>query len=180
MRERLKSARDALADLAYVIGRALGRIPRSLGRGFGDFWNRLTVIERRRLLAALGAAVVILLFLALAVPQLPCEFPGGDACAPEDNAAELVPADALAYVHVDLDPDSDQMELAGDLADATPVLSQQLVSRALALLANWDCVEKGESAPAPRRSSTRRSARGSATSSPSRSSAAPAAPSASS
>jgi len=134
VRERLKSARYALADLAYVIGRALGRIPRSLGRGFGDFWNRLTVIERRRLLAALGAAVVILLFLALAVPQLPCEFPGGDACAPEDHAAELVPADALAYVHVDLDPDSDQMELAGDVADATPVLSEQLVSRALALL----------------------------------------------
>jgi hypothetical protein len=134
VRERLKSARYALADLAYLIGRAVGRVPRAVGRGFGDFWGRLTVVERRRLLAAVGAVVVILLVLALAVPRFPCEFPGGDACAPEDSAAELVPADALAYVHADLDPDSDQMETAGELADATPVLSDQLISRALALL----------------------------------------------
>lgn len=134
MRERLKSARYAVADLAYLVGRALARIPRAFGRAFAGFWGGLTVVERRRLVAAVGVVAVALLFLALVVPKLPCSFPGGDSCPPEDDAAAMVPADALAYVHANLDPETDQFESAADRAAATPVLSEQIASRALELI----------------------------------------------
>lgn len=134
MRERLKSARYAVADLAYLVGRALARIPRAIGRAAGGFWGGLTVVERRRLVAAVGVAVGALLFLAVLVPNLPCSFPGGDSCPPDDDAAALVPADALAYLHANVDPDTEEFELLVDRGDATPVLSEQIASRALELV----------------------------------------------
>ena len=134
MRERLKSVRYAVADLGYLVGRTLARVPRAFRRAVSGFWGRLTVLERRRLVAALGVVIAALLFLGLAVPNLPCQLPGGDACPPADDAEELVPAEALAYLHANLDPDSDEFATAEDRAAATPVVSEQIASRALALV----------------------------------------------
>ena len=60
--------------------------------------------------------------------------PGGDSCPPADDAEQLVPADALAYVHANLDPETEQYEAAAEIAERVPVLSGQLADRALALL----------------------------------------------
>jgi hypothetical protein len=123
-RERLRGARYFADDLLYVAG----RLPRAVaGRG-GLGGGRLS----GRLVAAVGALVIVLVAAAVAVPRLPCGFPGGDSCPPADDAEHLVPADALAYVHVNLDQDGDQYDRAARIADVLPLLSGQLVGRALA------------------------------------------------
>ena len=116
---RLNSVRYAVGDVLYVVGRfllsagrLLIRIPVSIGRGAARFWDSLSVIARRRLVAALGVAVLLLILFSAVVPNLPCQVPGGDSCPPGDDAAELVPGDALAYLHANLDPDTDEYAAA--------------------------------------------------------------------
>jgi hypothetical protein len=139
--KRVRSVRYAAGDIAFVVGRffarvgrAIARVPIAIGRAVRKFWTSLPVIARRRLALALGVAAVIVVFLALAVPNLPCEFPGGDTCPPADDAVELVPADALAYLHANLDPDTEQGANAADLIDRLPVIGGEVTRRALALV----------------------------------------------
>jgi hypothetical protein len=85
--------------------------------------------SRRRLLGgALIVAVVVGLALLL-IPRLPCEFPGGDACAPPDEAAELVPADAQLYLHANLEADSEPYQRADEIAESVPRFSAELINR---------------------------------------------------
>ena len=49
---------------------------------------------------------MVVVIALVAVPNLPCQAPGGDECAPPDDAIELVPGDSLAYLHADTDPDT--------------------------------------------------------------------------
>jgi Protein of unknown function (DUF3352) len=128
--QRLQGVRYVAADVLYVIA----RVPRAIGRGIGGFWRGLSIHGRRRLLAALGVVIALVLFFGLAVPNLPCQVPGGDSCPPPDDAEELVPADALAYLHANLDPETEQYEHAAGLAERVPVFSGQILGRALAQL----------------------------------------------
>jgi hypothetical protein len=143
--KRLKGARYAVGDVIFVIGRFLGRvfrgaarllarIPVAIGRGASRFWRSLSVIARRRLVAALGVGAVLLILFSVVVPNLPCEFPGGDSCPPADDAAELVPAEALAYAHANLDPETEQYEAALELGADLPVLGGQIADRTLEFL----------------------------------------------
>ena len=132
--ERLRGAGGAGSSFLARTGRAIARVPRSIGQGVVGFWRGLSVSARRRLVAAPGIAVVLLLLFGVAVPNLPCRLPGGESCPPADDAEELVPADALAYVHTNLDPETEQYELAVDVADRVPIFSDQAAARALALL----------------------------------------------
>ncbi len=125
---RLRGLRYFASDVLHL----LARVPRAIGRGFGGFWRGLSIHARRRLVAAIGAVLVLVLFLGVAVPNLPCKFPGGDSCPPADDAAELVPGDALAYLHANLDPESEQYERAAELAGEVPVFSGQIADRAVA------------------------------------------------
>lgn len=113
---------------------AIARIPKAIVRGIAAFWTSLPLITRRRLAAATGAVAVVLLFSGLVVPNLPCAFPGGDECPPDDDAIELVPADALAYAHANLDPDTEQYEAAAELVTRTPLVSRQLLGSLLPLV----------------------------------------------
>lgn len=138
---RLNSVRYAVGDVLYVIGRfllsagrLLIRIPVSIGRGAARFWDSLSVIARRRLVAALGVAVLLLILFSAVVPNLPCQVPGGDSCPPGDDAAELVPGDALAYLHANLDPDTDEYAAASELAHRLPVFGGELATRATTLI----------------------------------------------
>jgi hypothetical protein len=143
--KRLRSVRYAVGDILYVVGRFLGRvavtvgrllirIPVSIRRGIAGFWRSLSVIGRRRLVAALGVAVLLLVFFSAVVPNLPCQLPGGDRCPPADDAEQLVPADALAYLHANLDPDTDEYSAAAELAAKLPVFGSQVADRGLALI----------------------------------------------
>src|SRR4051794_33730809 len=87
-------------------------------------------------LAAIAAAILTAVVLVLIFgPGLPCSSPTGDDCAPADEAAEIVPADSLAYAHVDLDPDSEQVETAADVTGGLPLISRQVEARLLGVLA---------------------------------------------
>ena len=99
------------------------------GRGAREFWVSLSGAARRRLVIAAGVVAAIILFLALAVPALPCQAPGGDVCPPADDAAHLVPNDALVYVHVNADPDTQQYKEASSIAARVPTITQQAVDR---------------------------------------------------
>jgi Protein of unknown function (DUF3352) len=131
---RLRGAFYVVEDAAIGVGRFLARIPRALWGGIQGFWSGLSREGRGRLAAALGSAVVLILILAAAVPNLPCEFPGGDSCPPADNAEELVPSEAAFYAHVNLDPDSDQYERAADIAGRLPTITGEIARRAVALV----------------------------------------------
>jgi hypothetical protein len=125
-RQRLGGARDFLGDLAHAGRRFLGRV--------GHAWMSLSIQARRRLVALALAAAILVAVLALAVPNLPCGFPGGDRCPPPEDAAQVVPADSLAYLHLNVDPDTDQYDAASGVADQVPLFTEQIVDRALAVL----------------------------------------------
>jgi len=67
----------------------------------------------------------------VAVPALPCGAPGGDVCPPADDAIALVPDDALAYLHVNADPGTQQYDEASEVAGRVPTITQQAISRLL-------------------------------------------------
>ena len=79
-----------IGDVLYVIGGALRRsaavvgLPRAIGSGSAG--SGLALGRRRRRLAVAVGSRGLLAILALAVPNLPCQFPGGDSCPPADDA----------------------------------------------------------------------------------------------
>ena len=125
--ERLSRARYFLADLFYLLSRPF----RSIGTAAGDVLGSISPENRWRLAAGTGAVALIAIVALLVVPNLPCSFPGGDACAPDDDAIEVVPADALAYVHVSLDTDNEQYEDVVGIANRTPLVTKQVLVQML-------------------------------------------------
>jgi hypothetical protein len=104
-------------DLRWGSRRALGR----LGADGSPSADARRAYRRRR------QAVAIVLVLALyaiyrfvPVPGLPCEVSPAKTCVPTDHAIALVPIDAEAYLHVDLDPGSSQYSTARDVASRLP------------------------------------------------------------
>lgn len=110
---------------------AVGRVPVAAGRGARRFWFSLSVRSRQHLALAIGVLAALLLITFVAVPALPCGAPGGDVCPPADDAIALVPDDSLAYVHVNVDPDTEQYDNASDVASHIPTLTEQATSRLL-------------------------------------------------
>jgi hypothetical protein len=121
-----------------VAGRVAGRVPVAIGRGSREFWLDLEIHTRLRLALALGAVVALALVWLVAVPALPCQAPGGDRCPPADDAIHLVPADALAYVHLNVDPDTEQYEDAAKVFERLPGITKQASTLMLSRLPGSD------------------------------------------
>ncbi len=125
IRERLRGVRYLVDDLGY----ALGRLPRRI-RGEdvaaededeaapagGEGTRRSWLLPVLGGLAALAVTVGVVAAVA-----------GGGGDAQSDDAIALVPADTLAYVHADLDPESEQYEQAAALAERLPLVSRQVL-----------------------------------------------------
>lgn len=129
----LRSVRYAIGDVLYLAGRGLEAVGRGLvavGSAASSIWFRFSLATRRRIAAVLALAAGAALVWFVAVPNLPCEFPAGDQCPPADDAAKIVPGDALAYAHANVDPETDQYREAAALTAEIP----QLTERVLALL----------------------------------------------
>jgi hypothetical protein len=109
----------------------VGRVPAAAGRGARRFWTSMSAQTRTRLAIALGVLAALLVIAFVAVPALPCQAPGGDVCPPSDDSIHLVPDDALGYVHVNVDPDSEQYAHAKAVADRIPTITKQLTSSLL-------------------------------------------------
>jgi hypothetical protein len=105
-----------------------------MGRGARAFWLNLSIYARRRLVLAIGVVALIALIALVAVPALPCGAPGGDTCPPADDAIRLVPEDTIAYLHINVDPDTDQFANAEQVASRLPLITQQAVGRLLSQL----------------------------------------------
>jgi Protein of unknown function (DUF3352) len=126
--EGIRSAgRRVLYALEDVAG-AVGGAATAIGDAVRDAWMQLSLRARQVIALALAAAIAIALVWLVAIPILPCAFPGGDRCPPPDDASEMVPEDALAYLHVNLDPESEQYQDAQGLASRAPNLSSALLA----------------------------------------------------
>lgn len=132
IKRKLRGARYAIGDVAGTAGRALRRVPEAIASACAGFWSRLSLDARRWLFATAAGAALLVALLTLVVPNLPCQLPGGDSCPPPDDAAQLIPADSLAYVHANLDPEQEQFAAATEIAELVPNLTRQLAGRALA------------------------------------------------
>jgi len=123
----LRSARYFLGDLFFLVTRRL----RGAGESIASAWRSIPQRWRLRGAVAGGAIALIALAAFAVVPNLPCGAPGGDDCAPDDDALALIPADALAYVHLNIGTESEQAEDAATVAERTPLLTEQLLARAV-------------------------------------------------
>jgi len=101
---------------------------RRLRNRASERWREVEATNRHRIVAGLILAAVVLVVWLVLIPIAPCGFPGGDRCAPDDDAIALVPGDALAYVHLDVDPESDQFAAATEIGRRLPLLSRLAVS----------------------------------------------------
>ena len=129
-----RSLRDSIAGGAGSVGERLS----GAGRGAADAWRSIPAITRHRIAAVVIVAVVALAVVLLLLPNAPCEAPGGDDCAPSDDAIALVPDDAFAYAHADIDPDTDQYREATAIADRLPLLTRLAVAGSVDELARVD------------------------------------------
>jgi hypothetical protein len=94
--------------------------PSISGRGLRSAWlGRSLAFRRRAALVVLVLALYALIKL-VSIPGLPCQLSPAEECPPADDAIALVPADAYAYAHANLDRDSSQFENAADLAAKLP------------------------------------------------------------
>lgn len=126
---RILERAKAVWYLAEDVGYATGRLVSRAGAGVGDLWWGLGLRARRRIAGLLGILALAAIVVLLVVPSLPCQFPGGDECPPEDEALELVPGNALAYVHANVDPESQQYEDAAVLAKRLRTITDLLITR---------------------------------------------------
>ena len=94
-------------------------------------WSTISVRNRWRAGLAIAVLAVLLVIAFVAVPALPCGAPGGDVCPPADDAIGLVPDDALAYLHVNADPGTQQYDEASEVAGRVPTITQQAIARLL-------------------------------------------------
>lgn len=125
IRRRTRRARFVAEDVAYAVRRRVRSTPNApLER-----WSGLPQRTRELVLAGSAVVVVVVVIALVAVPNLPCQVPGGDECAPPDDAIELVPGDSLAYLHADTDPDTQQYGNAAEIAERLPKLTDQLIDR---------------------------------------------------
>ena len=136
--ERLRDAGYAVEDAAFAAGRVARRVPVAIGRGFREFWFDLSLQTRLRMVLVLGVVVALALVWLVAVPALPCQAPGGDRCPPADDAIHLVSQDALAYVHLNVDPDTEQYEEAAKVSERVPGIIKQASALVLSQLPGPD------------------------------------------
>jgi hypothetical protein len=104
-------------DLRWGSRRAMGR----LGADGSQSADGRRVYRRRRQAAAIVLVLALYaIYRFVPVPGLPCDVSPAKTCVPTDHAIALVPIDAEAYLHIDLDPDSSQYSTARDVASRLP------------------------------------------------------------
>ena len=98
------------------------------GHWVSDRWATLPAVGRARILAVVIVAAVAAVVWFIVLPSAPCAAPGGDECPPGDDAIALVPEDAVAYVHLDVDSGTAQFEAAQEIAARLPLLTQLAIA----------------------------------------------------
>lgn len=120
--------RSSVARRLRAAATGAGEAAASSGHWVSDRWATLPVVGRARILAVAIVAAVAGLIWFVVVPSAPCAAPGGDQCPPGDDAIALVPEDAVAYVHLDVDSGTAQFEAAQEIAGRLPLLTQLAIA----------------------------------------------------
>lgn len=96
------------------------RRPKVSAGSIRELWFGRSLSFRRRAVAVLAILGIYALIRFVPLPGLPCELSPAKECVPDDGSIAFVPADAYAYAHLSLDPDSSQVEQAEELAAKLP------------------------------------------------------------
>jgi hypothetical protein len=113
---RMRAVRYWVGEKAKAVRRWLVRC----AEGLAYWWSKRSTGARIRIFAVLGVVVLYSIIKFLPVPGIPCEVSAAKECAPSNDTIAYVPRDADLYVHVTVNSDSHQWELARDLRGRLP------------------------------------------------------------
>jgi uncharacterized protein DUF3352 len=118
-----------IREKAQIAGRALRRA----GEATVDWWATRSPATKERIFAVAGIVAVYAVVKFVPVPGVPCQVSAAKECAPQNDTIAYVPADAVLYAHFTVKGDSHQSELAEDIAEQMPDVTQlaQQVTSAL-------------------------------------------------
>ena len=119
----MHGARDRISHAGHEVR---SRTSSGAEAGVGA-WRGLPALARRRIAAGSIVLAVLVVVVLVLIPAAPCGAPGGDDCPAADDAIALVPADALAYAHVDIDASGEQLAAASNFSESVPLLSRLLL-----------------------------------------------------
>jgi hypothetical protein len=135
-RTRFQAIGYWLREKGQIAGRALRRgWVRSVAgaRAGGRWWQRRSRGTKVRVGAVAGILLLYLILKFLPVPGVPCQVSAAKECAPGNATIAYVPRDAALYVHLTVNSDSHQWELARDLGQELPSFTALLRSDTRAL-----------------------------------------------
>jgi uncharacterized protein DUF3352 len=84
------------------------------------WWSRRSRGTKFRIFAVAALVAVYLLVKYASIPGVPCEISAAKECAPSNDTIAYVPQGSDVYVHVTVNSDSHQWELAQDVRDELP------------------------------------------------------------
>jgi len=97
-------------------------------RSVWGWWRRRSRGTKIRFGVVAGILVLYLVIKFLPVPGVPCQVSAAEECAPSNGTIAYVPRDAALYVHLTVNSDSHQGELARDLSRELPNFTALLQS----------------------------------------------------
>ena len=103
------------------------------GAATAYWWSKRSRGSRLRIGAVAGIVVLYLIIKFLPVPGVPCQVSAAKECVPSNDTIAYVPRDADLYVHMTVNSDSHQWELAEELGDELPNFTALLQSDTKAL-----------------------------------------------
>jgi hypothetical protein len=130
-RTRLQAIGYWLREKGQIARRGLkrgGTTTAAGARSTGAWWSRRSRGTKIRVGAVGGIVVLYLILKFLPVPGVPCQVSAAKECAPSNDTIAYVPANAALYVHMTVNSDSHQWELARDLGDELPNFTALLQS----------------------------------------------------
>ncbi len=108
----------------------------AMAAGAHSAWQWWLRRSRARKIQVGAVAAVVVLYLVikfLPVPGVPCQISAAKECAPSNDTIAYVPRNAELYVHITVNSDSHQWELAQEAGDALPNFTALLRSDARTL-----------------------------------------------
>jgi Protein of unknown function (DUF3352) len=105
------------------------------GAASAAWWSRRSRGTKIQVGAVAGIVVLYLVIKFLPVPGVPCQVSAAKECAPTNETIAYVPRDAELYVHLTVNSDSHQWDLAQDLGDELPNFTALLQSDTSAITA---------------------------------------------
>jgi uncharacterized protein DUF3352 len=84
------------------------------------WWSRRSRGTKVRIFAVALIVALYLLVVYASIPGVPCEISAAKECAPSNDTIAYVPRGSALYVHVTVNSDSHQWELAKDVRDELP------------------------------------------------------------